>query len=117
MFGLSLTLVDKLMALVGGCKDEVIAELRMQNARLLDENVRLRQRADLAVDALLQAQTRPSVMPEKHYLSTPEDKAAAQLRARQMADLKAELEKVGDTGSHPDDLVDGKAPAHVEELV
>lgn len=116
IFGLPLALVDKLMGNLVTFKNEVIAELREQNARLTRENERLRQRADLAVDALLAAQHRPSIMPERNHLPSAEEKAAAAERARVMADLKSELEKVGDTGSSPEDPIDGHARTHVEEI-
>lgn len=99
-------------------KDQVIRTLSEQ-VKYLESELRIqRQRADLAVDALLASKGAPVVMPEKFSLPTPEERSAQRARAEAAAAaLKSELELVGDTGAAPGEPIDGKAPAHVEEIV
>lgn len=117
MFGYDKNIVQFALNTVTDSKDAIIGVLDRQVKYLQAELTRERRRADLAVDELLKMKQHASVMPERvHLPESPEAKERRDKMAAAQEALRNELEMVGDTGSHPDDSVDGKAPVTREEL-
>lgn len=99
-------------------KDRIIQVLSEQVQYLEQQVKNERRRAELAIDALLAQKNIPPVMPEKFDIPSEEERRARRARSEMAAAaLKSELEKIGDTGTAPDEPVDGKARSEVEEIV
>ncbi len=104
MFGLSKKYVDYILNTIYGSHEILIQNLNRSIEDLRVEVARERRRADLAVDQLLASQGKQTVMPEKIHFPTPEEAKAASERVKAAELLRAELEKVGDTGTFPDEV-------------
>jgi len=97
VFGYTEKDVERFLA----AKDQVIATLNGQITFLGIEVNRERQRAELAVDRLLELQKIPSVMPERVRVPTKEEREEASKRIKEMELVRSQLEKIGDIGSDP----------------
>ena len=97
LFGYTEKDVERFLA----CKDQVIVRLQAEVDYFIAEASRERQRAELAVDRLLEQAKIPSVMPERVRVPTKEERELAAKRVKEMELVRSQLEKVGDIGTDP----------------